>query len=416
METKSQLVKASAKKGVSKKKLIEADPFAAVATEAPAKKRVSKKSATPVKVKSTVAKAKAEPVAKTISKSANTKASDPFSEAVHAVSPVKKRSVKAAAPAADKAQKEITKSKPNLPKVALSPTFMALADVSLPKLKRENRARLQMQSPTRLYFYWSVKENPWQTLRRVFGDDMGSYSLVLKLIDKKTGFEKLEQTEVEGNYWFDAEPDRSYEAEIGFYAPNRPYFRILHSNTVETPRRSPSPRAATDADWKVSANKFAEVLDVAGFSRDAFDVVMAGDDPAVAENASQNAFNSFLGTSVDGLDDISAEDIRYAMLALASGTKLEDLRFRVSASLFAILQANAGQIEAAKAMSALTEYFDLDETEFTEEEFGPAVYGASLVNFPRTLKTHTVSNRGTAPKGPAESSSRYNPVSSHSFR
>ena len=39
-------------------------------------------------------------------------------------------------------------------------------------------------------------------------------------------------------------------------------------------------------------------------------------------------------------------------------------------------------------MNALTEYFDIDEAEFTEEQFGSAVYGASLVNFPRTLKTH----------------------------
>ena len=68
---------------------------------------------------------------------------------------------------------------------------------------------------------------------------------------------------------------------------------------------------------------------------------------------------------------------------------------------------NAASVESGKAMSALTEYFDIDETEWTEEQFGPAVYGASLVNFPRTLKTKALSPK-YAP--------RYNPVSSHSIR
>ena len=134
---------------------------------------------------------------------------------------------------------------------------------------------------------------------------------------------------------------------------------------------------------------------------------MAGDDHAAAVDISQAAFLSFLGDSEVILDGISAEDIRYALLALASGVTLEALRFRVSRSLFAILQANADKLEAGKAMSTLTEHFDIDEAEFTEEQFGPAVFGASLVNFPRTLKTRSAS---------AKYSSRYSPVSSHSLR
>ncbi|MEP6788218.1 MAG: hypothetical protein ABJB40_07300, partial [Acidobacteriota bacterium] len=224
----------------------------------------------------------------------------------------------------------------------------------------------------------------------------------------KYGREEIHQTDAAGNYWFNVEPDSSYQAEIGFYAPNRPYFRILHSNTVATPRRSPSPRAATDADWKVTANKFAEVLDVAGFSRDAFDVAMAGDDQAAASDASHLAFASFIGTSDFDPLGITPEDIRYAMLALASGAKLEDLRFKISNALFAILSANADKLAANKAASALTEHFDVDASEFCEEQTGPAVYGASLVHFPRTLKTRTMSSTKFAPK--------YSPVSSHSVR
>ena len=136
-----------------------------------------------------------------------------------------------------------------------SPVFKALSEPVLPKLERENRARLMMQTPTELYFYWSVRENPYQVLRKAFGDDTGSYTLTIKLTNLNTGEEELHPAEAEGNWWFHVEPNGKYEAEIGFYAPNRPYFRVIYSNTIETPRRAPSPRPATEAVWTVSANQ-----------------------------------------------------------------------------------------------------------------------------------------------------------------
>ena len=66
-----------------------------------------------------------------------------------------------------------------------SRAFLELAEPKLPELTRENRARLLMQSPTRLYFYWSVGKNPFHTLNRAIGGGTGSYTLVLKLIDLK---------------------------------------------------------------------------------------------------------------------------------------------------------------------------------------------------------------------------------------
>ena len=285
----------------------------------------------------------------------------------------------------------------------LSPAFKALADPKLPELQHENRARLLMQSPTRLYFYWSVRQDPYQLLKQTFGGDTGSYTLVVTLKNLRRDTEEIHPATREGNWWFDVEPDGRYQAEIGFYAPNRPYFRIVYSNAVETPRRSPSPHRASEAQWSVSANKFAEVLDVAGFSQDAFDIALAGDDHAAAEGATHSAFSRFIGSNGFSLDSISAEDIRYAMIGLASGVTIEDLQSRVTPALFAILQANTEKLTAGSALAALGEHFDIDEAEFTEEQMGAAVYGASLVNFPRTLKTRRVE-------------SSYAPVSSHSLR
>jgi len=314
-------------------------------------------------------------------------------EVATAVSPVKKRVAKTVKKTVKKPALDVTAEIANADsKVELSPVFKALAEPTLPTLKRENRARLQMQTPTRLYFYWSVKENPYHLLKQTFGSDTGSYTLVLKLTNLRRDNEDIQPAEAEGNWWFDVEPDSEYRAEIGFYAPNRPYFRIIHSNTVETPRRSPSPRVATRVDWKVSASKFAEVLDVAGFSQDAFDVALAGDDHITSENATHTAFARFVGAGDYDLLGIAAEDIRFAMLALASGATLEDLRWKISPTLFAILQANTEHLVANKALAALGEYFDIDEGELSFEQFGEAVYGASVVNFPRTLKTR----RGSA--------------------
>lgn len=409
------------------KKAIAVDPFAEVVeVSAPAKS-----AAKAVKAE---AKTQAERVAKEVEAHVITIATDAFAAPAAESSPVKKRVVKKAAStktvAIAAATKKVTKKPVKKvakakkvafditaeiatvePAVELSPVFKALADVSLPELEKENRARLLMQSPTRLYFYWSVRQNPWKQLKNVFGDDLGSYTLVLKFTDIKRGTEEINPCEAEGNWWFSVEPDSEYQAEIGFYAVNRPYFRVIYSNTIQTPRRSPSARPASDAQWSVSANKFAEVLDVAGFSRDAFDVAMAGDDVHAAENTTQVAFSQFIGSNKHDLGAISAEDIRYSMLALASGFTLEELRTRVSPALFAILQANTEKLKAANALAALSEYFDIDEAEWTEEEFGSAVYGASLVHFPKALKTKSISSKSGATFAP-----RYNPVSSHSLR
>ncbi len=384
------------------------DPFESVVEVISTKKRTTRNTAVEVK-----AVADEAPIKKT-RKSKKTIETDPFA-VVAAPASTGKKTRAASGKATTKRKKptlDVTKDlAAEEPKVEVSPVFKALSEVKLPELGRENRARLQMQTPTRLYFYWSVKENPWSQLTRVFGDDLGNYTLVLKLIDQTFGYEEIHPCDAEGNWWFDVEPDRKYRAEIGFYATGRPYFRILHSNSVETPRRSPSPRAATEADWKVSATKFAEVLDVAGFSRDAFDVAMAGDDMGLAEDASYRAFRSFVGREI-GLEGISADEIRYALLALASGISLDELRSRVSPALFSILQANSGELNAGNAISSLTEHFEIEETEFVEEEFGPAVFGASRVSFPKELKTRTVSSK----KPGIEFSPRYNPVSSHSIR
>lgn len=443
MATK-EVKKKTAVRKTAKTKTVSTDPFDAVAepvveSAAPKKRaiKIIKAEAIAEKARERVSEAASELARVKLAKKAAMDAIEPFADVVAgrlSSSPVKKRAVKSAnkvvetvettAKPAKKAsvkksvKKTVKSKKADLdvtteiaatePEVELSPAFKALADVKLPELTRENRARLLMQSPTKLYFYWSVKDNPWHQLKNVFGDDLGGYVLALKLKNLTRDSEEIHQCEAEGNWWFDAEPDCEYEAEVGFYAVNRPYFRVIYSNAITTPRRSPSTRPATDSQWTVSATKFAEVLDASGFSRDAVDVALAGDDQVAAADVAHVAFVNFIGDRDAKLDGVTAEDIRYAMLAIASGFTLEELRWKVSSALFAVLQANAGKLSSSNAQSSLAEHFEIHETEWTEEEFSSAVYGASLVHFPKQLKTKKLS-----PK--TSHSPRLHPVSSHSI-
>ena len=271
------------------------------------------------------------------------------------------------------------------PEAELSPAFKELREPKLPALPRENRARLLMQTPTRVYFYWGLKNNPYQILQRAFGDNRGSYTLVLKLINETRDTEEIHPVDAEGNWWFSVEPDCTYRAEIGFYAPNRPYFRALYSNTVTTPRKSPSPRVATDADWRVSADAFATVLDNAGFQQDAFETALAGDDVEASDSATRAAFTKFIGEDANP-DAFTAEELRYAMLALASGVPLEALRWKISASLFALLAAHLDRLSSESALGALREHFDIGDEEIIEEEQLTAVHGSSIVHFPKRIR------------------------------
>ncbi|MCW5960640.1 MAG: DUF4912 domain-containing protein [Pyrinomonadaceae bacterium] len=279
------------------------------------------------------------------------------------------------------------------------PIFAELAAPKLPALEKENRARLQMQSPTRIHFYWSIKNNPFQTLNRAFKGAAGNYTLVSKLVNKSTGSEEIFPVDAEGSRWLNVDADSLYQAELGFYAPNRPFVRIMFSNSLQTPRKSPSFRSAAESEWAISAKKFSAVLDESGYSQDAFDVALAGDDFQTAETAAKNAFAQFVGKDVR--NDFSGEELRFALLALASGYTVEDLRGHIGASLFAYLVSNAASLSGEKAAGALGDHFEisLEEFEFEDEFFGDAVYGASLVHFPK----FTAKRRSTLGKiGPGE--------------
>jgi hypothetical protein len=269
----------------------------------------------------------------------------------------------------------------------MPPVFRELAEPKLPQLTHETRARLLMQTPNRIFFYWSIGSHPFQKLSRALGPHVESYSLVVRLLNITRDSEEIHRVDAEGSWWFSVEADTEYRAEVGFYAPNRPFVRALYSNTIVTPRKNPSPRMDTEADWSISNDRFAKVLEVAGFTQDAFEVAIAGDDVDVADATTHAAFSDLIDEPDFDTTGVPYDELRSAMLLLASGLSLDQMRWRVSPSLFALLQKYAAMLSAEKALDVLQKRFDVQASEITEEELGPAVHGVSSIHFPRRLKT-----------------------------
>lgn len=285
------------------------------------------------------------------------------------------------------------------------PIFDELSAPKLPAMPKENRARLQMQSPTKIHFYWSFKENPYKILSRIFGGQT-NYQLVAKLQNQTNNREEIFPIETDGAAWFDVDADSIYRVEVGFYAVSRPFVRILFSNTLPTPRKNPSPRQDYSEYFAVSANQFAKVLDVSGFRQDAFEVALAGDDLESANKATETAFAQILDAAESDFAAHQPGEWRVVLLALASGYALEDLRGQLSPRLFDFLQSRVEKLSAEKALTALQENFGVSDEEIYEAEtVGETVFGASLINFPRRLK------RRTLPSKP-NTLSKFTPISS----
>jgi hypothetical protein len=255
----------------------------------------------------------------------------------------------------------------------MSPVFKLLARPTLPDLKHEARARLMMQSPTRLYFYWSISGHSYQALRKTLGGNISDYRLALRILDLTNETEEPQPIEPEGSWWFNVRPDSEYRVEIGFYSSSRPFVRVLFSNTVQTPRKSPSAHSAAEAKWAVTTNKFAEVLDASGFETDAFDVLHEVRDMEIVSR-----FAAYVDIDESDVNTLNVVDLKRSLASLAAGTPVEDLKYKIGAELYALLQQNLSKLSA----DSISHEFGMSDADDVEVESFSAV-GGSLVNIPR---------------------------------
>jgi hypothetical protein len=265
---------------------------------------------------------------------------------------------------------------------------------ALPALPEVNRARLQVQSPNRIFLYWSLAGNPFATLQKAFGNRATNYALVLKFRNLSHGGEQIFPVGREGNWWFDVQPDARFQVDVGLFANNRPFIRLMSSNAVETPRAAPSPRVDTEADWQVSRFQFARVLDVSGYTHDALPVVFGfGEDGMFDEMATVAVLNQLASNAPATAETFDAAEMRVALSALAAGVPFEVLRSQLSPALQAwfdsVLEQNPNALNSENVLAALeavfgekfgTEFADFEQ-ELQRIQLEP-VFGASAVHFP----------------------------------
>jgi hypothetical protein len=265
---------------------------------------------------------------------------------------------------------------------------------ALPQLPQINRARLQVQSPNRIFLYWSLAGNPFATLQKAFGNRATNYNLVLKFRNLSNGGEQIFPVGREGNWWFDAQPNARFQVDLGLFAQNRPFIRLFSSNAVETPRSAPSPRADTEADWQVSRIQFARVLDVSGYTHDALPVVFGfGEDGVFDEMATVAVLNQLASNAPIAPETFDAAEMRVALSALAAGVEYEVLREQLSPALQAwfdsVLEQDKDALRSENVLAALQAVLG---DEFVDEFAGfgeelqriqlEPVFGASAVHFP----------------------------------
>ena len=128
-------------------------------------------------------------------------------------------------------------------------------------------ARLLVQTPHRLFFYWSFARDPRPALRAALGDAAGKFRPAVRLVEAGGDWEGEPGAagDDENSFWFDALPGRAYRAEFGFHAAGLPFVRVLSSNAVETPAAGVSEESDPAGEFGIGVREFARVLEVSGY-------------------------------------------------------------------------------------------------------------------------------------------------------
>jgi hypothetical protein len=153
-------------------------------------------------------------------------------------------------------------------------------DNLLPFALKRDSIQLLLQSPHRLYLYWTFARDPHAILREAFGELAAHYRLIVRLVKVDSGEEFLLDAPRERAQWFEVYPRHVYRAEIGFRAAGRPFVRLLSSNEVTTPPDSVSHLSDEAQEFQLEADEFARLLGGAGYERYA----RAHDAGGVADN------------------------------------------------------------------------------------------------------------------------------------
>ena len=237
-------------------------------------------------------------------------------------------------------------------------------DEPLPETYSSNLARLLVQSPYKLFLYWSHARDPFATLRKAFGETQSSYTLAVRLRDTESGAENFFEASPTHSQWFDASPGRSYRADVGLFAPERPFIRLLSSDVIQTPRVGVSARSDHTPEFNITAPEFARVLNEAGFARDALGVTLEAADKAAQAATTRALTKMGAGLEIPAIGEDEWAELSALVAALVFGEPLDHLLARLSPPLAQwfeqIRQEMGGALDAAYLLDLLRELFAIE--------------------------------------------------------
>lgn len=152
------------------------------------------------------------------------------------------------------------------PVAANRPASLTLND-ALPLALKRDSIKLLLQSPNRLFLYWSFATDPHATLRAALGELASHYRLAVRLVKVESGEEFVSDAPKERRQWFEVYPRHVYRADVGFHAESRPFVRLLSSNELSTPPDRASHVSAEEQEFQVKAEDFVRLLSGAGYGR-----------------------------------------------------------------------------------------------------------------------------------------------------
>jgi hypothetical protein len=138
-------------------------------------------------------------------------------------------------------------------------------DDTLPLALKRDSIQLLLQSPNKLFLYWSFASDPRAALRAAFGELAAHYRLAVRLVKVESGEEFLLDAPPERMQWFEVYPRHVYRADVGFRAANRPFVRLLSSSEVRTPPDSASHISTDEQEFEIKTEEFARLLGGAGY-------------------------------------------------------------------------------------------------------------------------------------------------------
>lgn len=127
----------------------------------------------------------------------------------------------------------------------------------LPSFYGATRIVLQIRDPFWMHAYWEIAEDMANSLRRQLGEELDRSNLTLRVHDvtgiafdgsNSVGSFDKQVHPFAGNWYIDVkQADRSYCVDLGLVTSTSQFYLIARSNTVHTPRVSPSP--IVDEEW-----------------------------------------------------------------------------------------------------------------------------------------------------------------------